>query len=156
MQNHIIKNKSSQKIYIFAENATTRVGVTGQAANITARISKDGGAVVQTTDVNPTEVDATYMPGVYAFDMTQAETNANMILLAALCTTSGIVIYPEVIMTMPDVDLAAKADKKLLNKAEYNKSTGKQTVYDDDGMSILMSFNFNETAGVESRIRTDA
>jgi len=156
MQNHIIKNKASQKIYIFAENATTRAGVTGQADNITARISKDGGTVVQTADVNPTEVDATYMPGVYAFDMTQDETNANMILLTALCTTSGVVINPVAIMTMPDVDLVIKAAKKLLNKAEYNKSTGEQTVYDDDGTTILMSFNFNETAGVESRTRTDA
>ena len=156
MQNHIIKNKASQKIYVFAENATTRVGVSGEAANITARISKDGGAVAQTNDVNPTEVDATYMPGVYAFDATQAETNANMVVLAALCTTSGVVIRPVAIQTVPDVDMAVKADKKLLNKAEYDKSTGEQTVYDNDGTTELMSFAFSEAAGVETRTRTDA
>lgn len=97
------KNTASQKFYVYAWDSVNKVPKTGDASNITARISKDGGASAQTNDVNPTEIDATYMKGLYAFDATQAESNANAILVSAVSSTSGIVIEPLIIYTEPEV-----------------------------------------------------
>ena len=61
----IEKNVASQKISVFAFNELTGAGETGDAANITAQISKDFAASAATNDVSPTELDATDHPGVY-------------------------------------------------------------------------------------------
>ena len=51
---------------------------TGDRLNITAQISKDGGASAPLNQTNPAELDATNQPGIYVFDLTQAETNADL------------------------------------------------------------------------------
>jgi len=98
----IYKNKASQKVAVFAVDADG-AAKTGDAANITAQISLDGAACAATNDTNPTELDATDAPGIYLFDLTQAETNANLIVLAADSSTSGVVLRPVVIYTEPEV-----------------------------------------------------
>jgi len=50
----IYKNKASQKLAVFAVDATG-APKTGDAGNITANLSLDGAAGGATTDVNPTE-----------------------------------------------------------------------------------------------------
>lgn len=67
------KNVAGQKVRVFAFNRTTNVPVTGDAANITCKASKDNGAATALGDVNPTETE----DGYYLFDLTQAETNAD-------------------------------------------------------------------------------
>ena len=67
------KNTASQYWRVFAYNSVTDQPVTGDAANITAKISKDWGAAGATNDVNPTETE----DGYYNFTLTQAETNAD-------------------------------------------------------------------------------
>jgi len=97
------KNVDSQKIAIYAKNWVTEVGKTGDAGNITAQISKDGGATEATNDINPTELDAINHPGVYIFDLTQAETNADLIIISAVSSTDStedIVIQPLFIDTV--------------------------------------------------------
>ena len=93
------KNVASQKIAVFAWDTDDSTEKTGDAANITAQISKDGAATAATNDVNPTELDATDAPGIYIFDMTQAETNADMVILFAKSATSDIKIEPVNIYT---------------------------------------------------------
>lgn len=88
----LYKDTGSQKIAVFAYTASTGAAKTGDAANITAYISKDFGSATATNDVNPTELDATNMPGWYVFDLTQAETNAEVIVLAPKSGTSGVVL----------------------------------------------------------------
>ena len=101
----IYKNVSGQKVAVYAYDPTTTAGSdpskTGDAANITAQISKDGGTAAATNDANPTELEATDHPGVYIFDLTQAETNADMIVISAVSATSDIQIDPIVIYTLP-------------------------------------------------------
>lgn len=97
----VYKNIANQKIPVFAWDTAANTEKTGDAANITARISKDGAAVAQTNDVNPTELDPTYMPGVYLFDMTQAETNADLITLFAKSGTASVKLEPVIIYTLP-------------------------------------------------------
>ena len=70
-------NVASQKWYVFAFDRTDNTPKTGDAANITAKIIKDGGSATATNDTNPTEIE----DGVYAFDLTQAETNAHQLVI---------------------------------------------------------------------------
>lgn len=88
----MLKNVSSQKLRVYAWDATTGLAKTGDAANITAYITKDDGTPAATDDTNPSEVDATNEPGYYEFDLTQAETNATKITLSPKSSTSNIVV----------------------------------------------------------------
>ena len=97
----LFKNVASQKLAVLAWDTLTDSPKTGDAANITAQISKDWGAAAATNDVNPTEFDSTNHKGIYVFNMTQAETNANIILLTATSTTAGVIIAPLVVFTHP-------------------------------------------------------
>lgn len=83
------KNRPGQKWQVFAFNRSTLFPVAGDAANITAKISKDGGAANATNDVNPDAIEA----GYYQFDLTQEETDAdNLLIIPASSTTDVIVI----------------------------------------------------------------
>lgn len=93
------KNTASQKVSVLAVNPTTGSGVTGNASSITAQISKDGGSSAATNDTNPTELNATHHPGVYLFDLTQAETNANMVIVSAKSATHPVAFDPVTIYT---------------------------------------------------------
>ena len=80
------KNTGSQSWYVFAFNMTNSNPVTGDAANITAKISKDGNTAAATNDVNPTEIE----DGYYKFDLTQAETDADHIIIFPESGTSNV------------------------------------------------------------------
>ena len=98
----IRKNTTGQKIAVLAWDKVAKAEKTGDAANITAYISKDGAAMAQTNDVNPTELDATNAPGVYIFDMTQAEMNCDSIVLFAKSSTTDIILAPYMAHTSRD------------------------------------------------------
>ena len=93
------KNVASQKITVFAFNVTTNLPVTGDSAQITANIRKDGGAANPTNDANPTELEDSY----YDFNMLKEETNANKINLTPESSTADIIVIsvPGVIYTRP-------------------------------------------------------
>lgn len=89
------KNTASQKLIVSVKDADGDL-VSGDGSNITAIISKDGASTNATNDVNPTEIGTT---GFYAFDLTQAETNADLILLIATTSTPDCTIEPVTIYT---------------------------------------------------------
>ena len=93
------KNVASQKFIVFAFNKTNNNPVTGDAANITANIRKDYGSSVATDDVNPTEQE----DGYYAFDATQAETNADAIQIFPESSTADVqvILVGGIIYTTP-------------------------------------------------------
>jgi len=100
----IYKNVAGQKIAVHAYSpvtAGTNPSKTGDAANITAKISKDGGATASTDDVNPTELSSTDAPGVYIFDLSQAETDAEIIVLYPVSSTADVLLDPVAIITSP-------------------------------------------------------
>ena len=80
------KNITGQKWRVFAFNRTDNTPVTGDAANITAKLSKDWGAKTATGDTNPTETE----DGYYEFDITQAESNANNLDLYPESSTADV------------------------------------------------------------------
>lgn len=92
------KNTAGQKLIVFAFNETTNAAVTGDAANITCKVSKDGAAASALADTNPVEIEN----GYYIFDLSQAETNGNMLTFIADSTTSSVqvVARPDVAFTI--------------------------------------------------------
>ena len=94
-----IKNKAGQKIGLIANNLTTGLPQTGDAANITAKISKDFGVAASVSDTNPTELDAVNFPGVYVFELTQSETNADVLTIKATSTTANVSLEIKTIET---------------------------------------------------------
>ena len=99
----MFKNVASQKVIFFAFDATTNVPKTGDAANITPYVSKDFGAVTAMTDTSATEMDATNAPGYYLVDISQTESNADVLLLSAKSSTANIKVIgaPATIFTYP-------------------------------------------------------
>ena len=96
----MFKNVASQKLAVFAWDNASGAPKTGNAAQISAQLSKDGGATAATNDAAPTELDATDAKGIYIFDMTQAETNADLVILSAVSSTADIDLQPVIIYTL--------------------------------------------------------
>jgi hypothetical protein len=96
----IYKNASGQKVAVFAYDKTTGAAKTGDAANITAYLSKDFAAAAAVADTNPTELDATNMAGWYVFDLTQAETDAEVLVIAPKSATADIVLEQVQVTTL--------------------------------------------------------
>jgi hypothetical protein len=99
-----------QKIHVYAYDATTGAAKTGDANQITGYVSLDGTANA-IDDLHPAEVDVTNLPGVYAFDLTAAETNCESFALVAKSSTSNIRIDPIIGFTA-GVDLTKIDGKK--------------------------------------------
>lgn len=97
----MFKNVASQKIAVFAFDTTTSAPKTGDAANITAYISKDWGTVTALGDTSATEMDATNAKGWYLFDLTQAETNADALLVSGKSATANVSVVGSLIFTTP-------------------------------------------------------
>lgn len=102
------KNTASQKVAVAAYDTTDGSPKTGDAANITAYIAKDFGTPAQVTDTNPVELDATNHPGIYVFDLTQAETNAEILVITPKSSTANIALDTVVIQPFdPDLQNVA-------------------------------------------------
>lgn len=97
----MLKNTASQKLTIFAFDYSTNAPKTGDAANLTAYVSIDDGAVTALTDTSATEMDSTNAKGLYTFDLTQGETNGNKLVFSAKSSTSNVSIVPQIVYTRP-------------------------------------------------------
>lgn len=97
----MLKNVASQKIALFAFDITTGAAKTGDAANITAYVSKDGGAVTALADTSATEMSSTNAPGWYLFDLAQAETNADILLFTGKSATANVSVVGQPWGTRP-------------------------------------------------------
>lgn len=110
------KNVASQHIALFAFDATTGLGKSGDGGNITPYVSKDYGTVTALGTATATEMDSTNAKGWYSFVLTQAETDADALLFTAKSSTSNISIVGQYIFTTPNrfssmvIDAAGIAD----------------------------------------------
>ena len=95
------KNTASQKIMLFAFTPADGLPKTGDAANITAYVSKDFGAVTVLGDTTATEMDATNAKGWYLFDLTQGETNGDELLFTGKSSTGGVSLVGRPVATVP-------------------------------------------------------
>lgn len=121
----------AQKLYVFAFDQLAGVPKTGDAGNITCYSDKDGAASAAILgDTNPTEVDATNMPGWYVFDITATESNADEIIFHSKSATANITVDPISVFTRPD------------------KSAIADTVWDEQTSGHVASGSFGEQVEV--------
>lgn len=130
----LFKNVAGQHIHIYAYDSTTGDAKTGDANNITGYVSLDGTANA-IDDTNPTEVDATNMPGIYAFDLAQAETNCNSIAFAFKSSTENIRIEPVIGFTTGAAVTQTGDSYAIVNSETYGNSALK-TLMDTTGIKI--------------------
>lgn len=95
----MIKNTAGQKWIVFAFDTATGLPKTGDLLNITANLRLDGGAANPIDDTNPAELEG----GYYAFDLTEAETNGDLIVICPSSVTENIQVIgvPGAVWTEP-------------------------------------------------------
>lgn len=131
------KNVASQKLIVYAFDSTTNLPKTGDAANLTAYVSKDYGAVTVLGDTSATEMESSNAKGFYLFDLTQAETNADTLLFSGKSSTANVVV-----IAMPATVFATPANFSL----ESIDGSGKITVgtnSDKTGYVLTQAFPAN-------------
>ena len=96
----MFKNVASQYVIVFAWDNAAGAPKSGDAAQITGRVSKDSIDSAATNDVNPTETSNTTHKGLYAFLMSQSETNCDLLGVTAVSSTADIDIQPVIIYTV--------------------------------------------------------
>lgn len=144
----LLKNTASQKWRVFAFDRTTNAPVTGDAANITAKIAKDWGSATATNDTNPTEVE----DGFYLFDLTQAETNANWLDLYPESSTSDVQVIgvPGSMGTIPSgfqTQVAQTGDTYAIVNSGTHGNAALKTLID-----AVDNFVDTEIADIQSRL----
>jgi len=115
----IYRNQSSQRLAVHAYTPADGASKTGDAANITCYLSIDWGAAAQLADANPTELDAVNMKGWYVFDLSQAETNGEVLVFAPVSATSGVVLDQVQVFTQ-DAAISSRASQMSLDTMDTN------------------------------------
>jgi hypothetical protein len=136
------KNVAGQYITIHAWDAANNCWKTGDSANITAGISKDGAFPAATNDVNPTEGSSTLMPGAYRFLMTKAESNCESLELVPQSSSTSIScipvsIYPSSLSALGTLAYQKQIRGAIAGKREVKTTKDEIKVYDDDGVLLV-------------------
>ena len=122
------KNVSGQKWTVYAWDTVSGEPETGDADNITADLQIDGETAAAVRDTNPTELG----DGYYEFDITQAESNGDLLLLIPVSATSNIQVgsvisagsssnYAESFLTRAIEDARENTDEPIMT-AKYPDS----------------------------------
>lgn len=149
----MFKNVTSQKIALFAFDTTTGAAKTGDAANITAYVSKDHGSVTVLGDTSATEMDATNAKGWYLFDVTQTETNADTLLFTGKSSTANISIVGRPIFTRPPNHSALSIDSN--GRVDVIKVAGTTQTAGDLATLITAVDDFVDTEVAAIKAKTD-
>ena len=130
----IVQNTAGQGLYVYAYDNTTDLAKTGDSANITATISKDGGGAVATATANPTEISG----GVYWYPLSQAETNAKALALIPVSATANVLLSPVFEITI-DAAISSRASQASVNAlpAAAAVNTFNDLTYNTDGVQIV-------------------
>lgn len=81
--------------HIYAYDSATGAPKTGDSANITPRLAKDGTSAALTT-TTVTELDATNFPGAYKVSISGTEADCDALVVGGKSSTSGVYIVPTV------------------------------------------------------------
>ncbi len=95
------RNTAGQTITLYAFTPADGLPATGDSANITFYVKKDGGAVTALTDTVVSEDHATNSPGMYTADVSQSESNGDYLVFSGKSSTSGVVVVPQPVYTRP-------------------------------------------------------
>ena len=133
----IERNVSGQYLEVMAIDRSTGGPKTGDAGNITCYVSKDHGTLNALGDTSATEVSSTNAPGVYRFDLTQAETDAKQLLFTGKSSTSNVDIVRWITPTVPANFSLASIDSS--GRLDIAKIAGTSQTARDIGASVLLS-----------------
>ncbi len=135
----MFKNVASQKVTLFAFDATTNLPKTGDAANITPYYSLDDGTVTVLASPTATEADATNAKGYYTAALAQGETNGNKILFSAKSSTSNIVVIAVPAIVYPVAANFSSLSIDSSGRVDVIKVNGTSQTARDLGASVLLS-----------------
>jgi len=143
----VYKNVASQKIAMYAWDGASGEAKTGDASNITAQISIDGGSSGALNDTNPTEIDAVNHPGIYIFDLTQEETNGDLLNITPISSTNDVVINPIIIYTNQFIPTKVEYIDKAISDINMDGEIIEGTITLQKAISILLAFVAGKTNG---------
>lgn len=145
----IIKNTAGQGLYVYAHDVAADAAKTGDAANITATLSKDGAAGAATNDTNPTEIGG----GVYWFDLTQAESNAGALALVPVSGTADVQIDPVLVLTQ-EVAIDSRASQTSVDDLPTNSELATALAAADDAVLAAVGAlnNFDPATDIVARV----
>lgn len=132
-----MKRNAACKIYMYAYDSNGPK--TGDSANLTFYVSKDGGTATALTDSSASELSSTNAPGVYVCDVTAGETDADTLLFSAKSSTSGVKLDP--VIAFPDT-LPTNLGSLSINgsgQVDVIKIAGTTQTARDIGASVLLS-----------------
>lgn len=130
------KNVAGQKWIVFAFDRTDNTPKTGDAANITANLRIDGGAANPVDDTNPTELE----DGYYAFDITAAECNGDLLVICPASGTSDIQVIgvPGAVWTRP-----ASFGTVVHGTVSHDNTAASTTVFYSDDITEATADHYN-------------
>lgn len=155
----LFKNQASQKIGIYVASRTTGNGLASVGGSLTVTISKDGGAFASLSDGTITDRGN----GFYFVNLSQSETNADLIVVTATSSNSDAVIRPIELTTgnaIADVNVVQiSGDSAAADSLElyFDSTLGTGTV---DGyniieaLRIIMAFATSKCSGATTGAST--
>jgi len=146
-----IERNVAGKLEVTAIDRTTGGPKTGDADQITVYYAIDGGAVTALTDTTATEKSSTNAPGIYQFDLAQAETNGKDITYSGKSATADVDIIPRYVTTTPPNHSLTAVDssgRTSTNVTQVAGSTGAATNLSDFGTQGYDPTNNYSYAGV--------
>lgn len=150
----MLKNVAGQKWVVFAFDITDGSAKTGDAANITANLRIDGGGANAVDDTNPSELE----DGYYVFDISQDESNGDMILICPASSTANIQVIgvPGAVWTTSlSHTKAGYVDAAISGRSSHDAAAVK-TAIEADGSKIDHVWEMTEDDGGVRRLTTNS
>ena len=141
---------ASQKWTVLAFDRSTGARVTGDAANISAKICKADQAASPLTDASPDEIE----DGLYRFDVSADESNADKLELLSESSTANVIVIglPMVAYTKDSAFSEIPTASEIRAEMDAN-STQLAAILEDTGTSLPVSIA--GTRSVVDSIYTD-
>lgn len=136
-------------------NISNNQPVTGDAANITVRVSKDGGALT-TASGSVTEVDSTHAPGMYRIVLTASEMDANAVSVYPRSTTANVRCMSATFYTDRGNISAIRAQTDVLQFYQSGANAFVRAWVEGTAPSAVTSASFASGAITASAIAADA
>jgi hypothetical protein len=147
----MFKNVASQYGGFHAFNSTSHADISADGANCGIKLSKDFAAPVaaSSTAAITAVTSVGFSGGLYKFELSQAETNCNCLIISVTSATANVVIKPQIIYTNPANFTATTISSAGLVSATAVNVTGIEGV---DATNTLRTTNqhLHNTMSVES------
>lgn len=141
----------STAVVYLAYNTSTGAYVTGDVANHTIRLVKDGSEA--TPFYNPSEVDATNLPGAYRQGISVTETTFSTVVAGGKSSTANVILIP-ITLTFEVLPLALDANGNVKSDMEDIRGATVSTTIAQVGTN-LVSISGTATVGTPGSVGID-